>query len=143
MCKTRTMKKLSVLLIDDDSDCRWLIRDAMHMTGLSCRFQEAKRAREALATLQNPKRALPDIILLDIEMPGMNGLEFLEELKKVPALQDIITIIVSGVKMQKEYHDEILHKGAAGIVRKTPDIYKMTRLLLEAIDGAAGIIDDE
>jgi CheY-like chemotaxis protein len=137
MYSTKTTKKLSVLLVDDDSDYRWLIRDAMHMTGISCSFTENKRAYEALAVLRSSKKTLPDMILVDIEMPGMNGIEFLEELKKMPTLRDIITIVVSGVKMQKEDCDEILQKGAAGVVHKTPDIYEMTRLLLEAIDNAA------
>ena len=137
MCSVKTMKKLSVLLVDDDSDCRWLIRDAMHMTGISCSFQETKRAYEALAALRSSKQALPDIILVDIEMPGMTGIEFLEELKKASTLRNITTIIVSGVKMQKKDRDEIMQKGAAGIVHKTPDIYEMTRRLQEAIDNAA------
>ena len=137
MYKTKTMRKLSVLLIDDDSDSRWLIRDAMHMTGISCSFLEAQRAYDALALLRSSKQVLPDIILLDVEMPGMNGIEFLEELKKTPALRDIITIIVSGVEMHEEDCGEILQKGAAGVVHKTPDIYEMTRRLLEAIDNAA------
>ena len=134
MSKTKTMKKLSVLLIDDDSDCRWLIRDAMHMTGITCSFLETKSADEALATLQNSKKTLPDVILLDIEMPGMNGIEFLEKVKNTPTIRDITTIIVSGIKMHEKDRDEIMQKGAAGIVQKTPDIYAMTRLLLEAID---------
>jgi len=135
--KTKTMRKLSVLLVDDDSDYRWLIRDAMSMTDISCRFRESQRAYTALALLRSSKQGLPDMILVDIEMPGMTGIEFLIELKKVPTLRHITIIIVSGVKMQKKDRDEILQKGAAGIVHKTPDICEMTRRLQEAMDNAA------
>ena len=126
-----------MLLVDDDSDYRWLIRDAMHMTDISCNFRESQRAYEALALLRSSKQRLPDMILVDIEMPGMNGIEFLEELKKASTLRHITTIIVSGVKMQKKERDEILQKGAAGVVHKTPDICEMTRRLQEALDNAA------
>lgn len=137
MYKTKATKTLSVLLVDDDRDYRWLIRDAMQMIGISCSFRENQRAYEALAILRSSKQPLPDVIMADIEMPGMTGIEFLEELKKSPALRNITTIIVSGVDMREEYRDEILQKGAAGIVHKSPDIYEMTQRLQTAIDNAA------
>ena len=137
MYKTATEKQMSVLLIDDDSDYRWLISDAMNMTGISCNFRETERAYEGLALLRSStQQEQPDMILVDIEMPGMTGIEFLDEVKKDPALRDITTIIVSGVKMQKDQRDELLQKGAAGVVLKTPDIYEMTRRLQDAIDRA-------
>ncbi|MCK5113810.1 MAG: response regulator [Phycisphaerae bacterium] len=138
MFKTATEKQMSVLLIDDDSDYRWLISDAMNMTGMECSFKESQRAYEGLAMLKNSNpKELPDMILVDIEMPGMTGIEFLEEVKKEPTLRGITTIIVSGVKMRREQRDELLQKGAAGVVLKTPDIYEMTRRLKEAVDRAA------
>ena len=136
MYRTKTMRKLSVLLIDDDSDYRWLICDAMSMTDIPCSFRETQRAYEALTLLRNSNQELPDIILVDIEMPGMSGIEFLEEVKKEPSLRDITTIVVSGIKMREKDRDELLQKGAAGIVHKTPDICEMTRRLQEAIDNA-------
>ena len=137
MYKTKTMRSLSVLLVDDDSDYLWLLWDAMKMTGISCRFRETQRAHDALTILRKSKEELPDVILLDIEMPGMNGIEFLEEVKKEPSLRDITTIIVSGIKMQEEDCDELLQKGAAGVIHKTPDIFEMTQKLREVIDNAA------
>jgi CheY-like chemotaxis protein len=54
-----------------------------------------QRAENALKILiQCPKNESPDLISLDINMPGMDGWEFLEEFKKLPTHQKIKTVII-------------------------------------------------
>src|SRR4030081_3876156 len=48
------------------------------------------------AAIDRCKQALPDVILLDIEMPGMNGLEVLAKLKSDDALKDIPVVFLTG-----------------------------------------------
>lgn len=78
-----------ILIVDDDHVYKLVTR---RMIGLCCTSAEvlfAENGREAIVALQaaltDPSMQLPDIILLDIEMPEMNGWEFLRAFSSLPA----------------------------------------------------------
>lgn len=93
--------EITILLVDDDADCRMLIRDAIAESKVcNCVF-EVCNGQEAMDFL-NRKGAWaqvprPGLIYLDIEMPGMNGLEALKAIKQNPALRDIPVVMMTGV----------------------------------------------
>ncbi|WP_421896455.1 response regulator [Marinoscillum sp.] len=77
------MKKLkSVLLIDDDKDCNFLQKRTILRSGCVEYVEVAKNGEMALELLKKGKHT-PELIFLDINMPKMNGWEFLNELKKI------------------------------------------------------------
>ncbi|GAA4457645.1 response regulator [Nibrella saemangeumensis] len=76
-----------ILLIDDDPDDNFLHRMVIEESDLCEEVRVAENGPEALRYLTQPDDAYylrPDLIFLDINMPGMNGFEFLEEYEKLP-----------------------------------------------------------
>ena len=105
ICKTRHANiresAVTILLVDDDQDCRMLIRDAIAESKVSNEVYEACNGQEALDFLhrrgrwQNAPR--PGLIYLDIEMPGMDGQAVLKAIKSDPDLRDIPVVMMTGV----------------------------------------------
>lgn len=80
------MKK--VLLVDDDDTTVFLTERLLRKSGAEVDLLVARHGREALDTVREECRGqgCPDLILLDIHMPVMDGFEFLEELQKAADL---------------------------------------------------------
>jgi CheY-like chemotaxis protein len=97
----QTETPLAILLVDDDDDCRMLVRDAIAECGASNTVYEARNGEEALAFLKragkDPSTPRPGLIYLDIEMPGMDGQTALRQIKADPALRDIPVVMMTGV----------------------------------------------
>ena len=79
-----------VLAVDDDNDCLVMLQHMLRLRGFSVTV--ASSGQEALGILPSVQ---PDLILLDVMMPGMTGLSVLETLKESYATQAIPVIIVS------------------------------------------------
>ncbi len=86
-----------VLIIDDDADVREAIAEALENDGFE--VDRAAGGEEALERLRSGPR--PSVILLDLLMPGMDGTEFLSQLRSDPALADIPVAIATGLASTK------------------------------------------
>jgi len=85
----------TVFLIDDDLDEREIFQESLHTLNLDVNYVEAKNGAEALEKLDLPDFKKPDIIFLDLNMPIMDGREFLKEVKGHEKYNDIPVIIYS------------------------------------------------
>jgi len=110
----------NVLLVDDSSTMRKIISRSLRQAGLDFgEIYEAGDGLEALALLESEE---VDIVLSDINMPNMNGIEFLREKGKRPAIKDIPVFMIS-----TETGDDIIGEakslGAIGALKKpfTPE----------------------
>jgi len=90
-------KPIRLLLIDDEDDFRQATSRALTKRGFA--MSEASNGEEGLARLQNES---PDIVLLDLRMPGMSGIETLEKLRRIH--RDLPVIILTG---HGSYNDAI------------------------------------
>lgn len=108
--------KLNILLIEDDFIEVMKLKRAISSLSLNHNLLEAKNGEEALEVLQNTAN-LPDIILLDLHMPKMNGIEFLEILKADEQLRQIPAIILTTSSNRKDLL-ECYRTGIAGYVIK-------------------------
>ena len=88
------MKSLSILLIDDDELERIKFKKVCKDINLACAIVEAVNGEQALGILNMPKKTF-DIIILDLHMPKMSGLELLEILKSTIKFKNIPIIIMS------------------------------------------------
>jgi len=94
---------VTILLVDDDEDCRQLIRDAIEHGKLDNPVYEVSSGEEAMAFLRregpycSPDTPRPGLIYLDIEMPGMGGQETLKAIRQDPRFADIAVVMMTGV----------------------------------------------
>jgi response regulator RpfG family c-di-GMP phosphodiesterase len=82
---------LRVLLVDDDANLRALLRTTFDVFDID--VQEAASAAQARPLINGTK---PDVIVLDVMMPGEDGIEFCRELKADPSTRDIGVVLLSG-----------------------------------------------
>src|SRR3989344_1385388 len=80
----------TILLAEDDKSIAFLIEQKMRLAGYEISI--AKDGEEALEALQ---RKVPDLLLLDIDMPKKNGLEILQAMKKEATLATVPVIVIS------------------------------------------------
>ena len=92
---------ITILLVDDDPDCRLLIRDAIDACKVSNAVYEASNGFEALEFLKRRGKHAhaprPGLIYLDLEMPGMDGQATLKAIKADPDLRHIPVVMMTGV----------------------------------------------
>jgi two-component system, OmpR family, phosphate regulon response regulator PhoB len=101
-----------ILVVDDEPDISALV--AYHLARESYRVRTAASGPEAIHAAEVER---PDLIVLDLMLPGMNGLQVLEELRKRPETQDIPVILLTA---RREEQDRIqgLRQGADDYVAK-------------------------
>ncbi len=106
-------EKTKLLIIDDDPKVSWILTE-----GLSPNF-EIISARDGVEGIQMVSTEKPDLILLDIKMPGMNGLEVLEKLGKMDNRPDVIMLSGNG---ETQNVVESMRLGAAEFINKPFEI---------------------
>ena len=107
-----------ILLVDDDDDDREFFCDAVESIAPTHECVEAKDGEVALALL-NSGMFTPDYIFIDLNMPRVNGLQCLTELKKNEKFSQIPVIIYS-TSRRKEDREKALALGAVHFISK-PD----------------------
>lgn len=109
-------KILKVLLVEDNLIEIMKMKRTISLLKLKHTIHEAKNGEEALQFLED-KANIPDIILLDLNMPKINGIEFLKILKVNDDLKHIPTIILTTSNNQKDLL-ECYKTGMSGYVLK-------------------------
>jgi len=107
-------KKNRLLIVDDDTT------SLMELIGILKQDYVISTAKNGLSALDNAERLPPDLILLDIIMPGLNGFDVMTRLKQSPITDKIPVILVSGAV---GFDDERkgLALGAIDYIRKPYD----------------------
>lgn len=101
-----------ILAVDDQEDNRRILRDLFRSAGYE--VIEAVSGEEALALAESQA---PDLILMDIELPGIDGYEATRRIKANPALQRIPLIVVTSYALSGD-EGKALAAGADGYVSK-------------------------
>jgi CheY-like chemotaxis protein len=107
---------IDVFFIDDDIDDQEILSFIMKESFDHVRCTFANDGKEALNKLQE-RSFSPDVIFLDINMPRMNGMELLTEIKKVDHAAEIPVYMYSTTS-EEEIVDRCRQLGAAGFIKK-------------------------
>jgi two-component system cell cycle response regulator DivK len=109
-----------ILVMEDEKDNRQIIRDML--AGIDCEITEAEDAEQALAAIAKER---PDLILMGIHLPIMNGYTVTRQIKANPALRSIPVIAITSHALDGE--DRIAR--AAGCDDYVPEPYSPRYLL--------------
>jgi CheY-like chemotaxis protein len=123
MLSRRQIDKKLVLVIDDDEDAADYVKLLLIKLGYS-----AKVVHDGLQGMEAIVKAVPDCILLDLEMPVIGGFDFLQHRKKVAALRAIPVAVLTN-SYRKDDVDKALGLGANGYVTKPVDERKLAQRL--------------
>lgn len=122
-----TKQPIRVLLADDHP----IVRDGIHkVLSRDPEIQVVGEACNGEETLQLLEQTQPDVLLLDMEMPGINGVEVTNQVRK--RFPNVHVLALSGYE-DRSYVLEILQMGAAGYLTKD----EATDTILEAVKGVA------
>lgn len=106
---------MDVLIVDDSAAIRKILRRVLQQTEIPLgQIYEAGDGREAVESL---KKFKVNLILSDINMPNMDGLQFLGEIKANPELRDVPVVMITTEGSQAKVL-EAVQLGAIGYVRK-------------------------
>ena len=120
----------NVLIVDDDEDDRDLFCIAVHELEPKINCILARNGEEALQGLQLEKFPKPDLIFLDINMPRLNGIQFLQELKKDGQLR-LIPIVVYTASVQEKDFEDAKALGAEHFFAKPNSFKELSKIIQE------------
>ncbi|ASQ90275.1 response regulator [Prosthecochloris sp. GSB1] len=106
------MNKPRILVVDDSANIRRLLS---HNLGKYFDVSAAAGAEEAFGTLE--KGGPPDLIVVDVAMPGMDGFSFVESIRKTPALKAVPVIMLTAKDKSSE-KEKGLRVGADDYITK-------------------------
>lgn len=120
-------KSVNILIVEDDPGHRLLVQDNLRKAGVINQIFSAKDGQEALdfvyhqGEYKDEKKApTPGLILLDIDMPKVDGFEVLEKLKKDKKLKKVPIIMLTTTESQKDI-DRSYQLGANNYITKPVD----------------------
>lgn len=117
------MSTKNILIVDDEPVWLKVLKQLLQTKGYV--VKEASSGADALSTLQTYE---PDLILLDVRMPDMNGFDLLEHIKKLPRLADKPVVFVSAMD---DFHAKKVARelGAADYILKPIDEREVSDVL--------------
>ena len=121
------MSKKRVLAIDDDESVLETVK-----TGLEIFDYIVDTAENEAELWKAIGLARPDAILMDVSMPGIDGISLCRKLKSSPGMNDIPVIMLTAYSDEKTFHDAVLF-GAADFLMKPFEISEVKKKVEEAI----------
>ena len=129
-----TSQPVEILLVEDNEDDAVIIQEVFSDMRLATLINVVRDGQEALAYLLRTGKykvvRMPDIVLLDINMPKKNGFEVLEEIKKDPRLQSLPVIILTTSHREEDIVRSYA-KGACSYIHKLVDLDQFKHLIMQ------------
>ncbi|MDQ7773201.1 MAG: response regulator [Elusimicrobiales bacterium] len=122
---------IKLLIVDDDRNFIETLEDGLRLKQVDAEITVAKSAREGLDELA---KAAPSLIILDVQLPDMHGIEFMKVIKDSARLKSVPIIFISAKYTEPADRAEAVLGGAAAFFSKPIDIeelWKEIRYLLD------------
>jgi len=126
----------TILIIDDNEDDILLTKMALSKIAWDFRTEVALSGEAGLALLQEGKTA-PKVILLDLKMPGMGGIEVLHKIRHDNNLRGIPVVIVTHSNMESD-EKAAVNAGADSFLHKAADLDQFKKDIERVLDGLLG-----
>jgi DNA-binding NarL/FixJ family response regulator len=123
------MKRIAVLLVDDHAVVRQGLRALIEAEGDMVVVGEAENGRQAVA---QTKKLLPDVVVMDVAMPGMNGLEATRQIVRHVPSAKVLVLTSYG---DEDYVAQLLEAGAIGYLVKQTAAADLLRAIREVRGG--------
>ena len=120
----------SILYVDDDIDDLFLISEAFGKFAHALAVVHAENGVEGLKTLEKMQENLPCLVIIDINMPIMDGLETTAYLKKI---KSAIKVIFFSSEDSTEFAPKGLALGAEGFIAKDAPFAELNNMLLSVL----------
>ncbi|WP_261882457.1 response regulator [Vibrio pelagius] len=114
-------KTVSILLVEDDDIDAMGIQRSLRAFNLLNTIHRARDGLEALEALKNDAVARPFIVLLDLNMPRMSGMEFLSAIRSDEKLSDIVVFVLTTSQLDEEISAAYKKNVAGYIVKSSSD----------------------
>lgn len=121
---------IKLLHVEDDADIREIAEMSLSLSG-EFEVTQCVSGEDALAQV---KDFTPDVILLDMMMPGLTGRQTLEEMRKMPHLADVPAIFMTA-RAQAAELDELRDAGAADVISKPFDPMSLADQIKAVLEG--------
>lgn len=113
---------LKILIVDDDKNFIETLQDGLKLKQVDSEISVAKSAREALDVLA---ASVPSVIILDIQLPDMHGVEFLRVIRESGRLKAVPVIFISAKYTEPADRSEAMLAGAGAFFSKPIDIDRL------------------
>lgn len=113
LCQKDKDRKKKILITDDEADILDIISTHINESGYSSLV-----ASDGIEAIEIVKKEKPDLIILDLKMPRMDGFSVIKQLKKDEATSSIPIIVLTGIFLSDEERSQIMQLGAAQFLTK-------------------------
>ena len=127
------MKAINIILVDDDDDDYHFFKDVLALNTYKTTFQRVENGEFLLDRLEEEKKELPDIVFLDMKLPGKSGLEILKILKTDERYKSIVVAIYSTSYMESIAR-QLYDVGADFYIRKPIRFEEMQRVIESTLE---------
>jgi len=117
----KKLKNLYVLIAEDDADDGEVISESFHKHPMFSRVKIVRNGKELLDYLNDDEKEKPDLVLTDLNMPIVNGLEVLKAICQNPTLKNIISFAYS-TSSNPIYQAKCIDFGARAFLTKPYEI---------------------
>jgi len=122
-----------ILVVEDNELNLKLVKSLLHLGNF-----EVQEARDAETGIELAKKIGPDLILMDIQLPGMDGLEATQTIRQDPLLKNIPIIALTSYAMHGD-EEKAKASGCTGYISKPIDTRNFTNIINETLnDGLRG-----